>query len=146
MIGPMTVAGDAPPFEDGMDVVDGSVRETLTILARAQALADAVRAEAESQAAAVREEAEQTRRDNLKTFPDFASIDAVPRHGVTVGIETIRAQSRAVGMVVWGEGKREAYRRLATAATYDSDWPATIYSICTNATLYADRSAAGRVE
>ncbi len=57
MISPMTVAGDAPAFEDGMDVVDGSVRETLTILARAQALADAVRAEAESQAAAIREEA-----------------------------------------------------------------------------------------
>ena len=90
--------------------------------------------------------AEQTRRDNLQTFPDFASIDAVPRHGVTVGIETIRAQSRAVGMVVWGEGKREAYRRLSTAATYDPDWPATIYSICANATLYADRAAVGHRE
>ena len=90
--------------------------------------------------------AEQTRRDNLKTFPDFASIDAVPRHGVTVGIETIRAQSRAVGMVVWGEGKREAYRRLSAAQSYDPDWPATIFSICANATLYADRAAAERTE
>lgn len=90
--------------------------------------------------------AEQTRRDNIKTFPDFASIDEVPRHGVTVGIETIRAQSRAVGMVVWGEGKREAYRRLSSAESYDLDWPATIYSVCANATLYADRAATGRTE
>ncbi|NEY91823.1 6-phosphogluconolactonase [Tabrizicola oligotrophica] len=90
--------------------------------------------------------AEQTRRDNLQTFPDFASIEAVPQYGVTVGIETIRAQSRAVGMVVWGAGKRAAYRRLASAASYDPDWPATIYALCANATLYADRAAVGQPE
>ncbi len=90
--------------------------------------------------------AEQTRRDNLQTFPDFASIAAVPSYGVTVGIETISAQSRAVGMVVWGEGKRAAYRHLSTAVTYDPDWPATIYRICANATLYADRAAVGHPE
>ena len=88
----------------------------------------------------------QTRRDNLQTFPDFASIEAVPQYGVTVGVETIRVQSRAVGMVVWGEGKRAAYRHLSSAETYDPDWPATIYTICANATLYADRAAAGHAE
>src|SRR5690606_13344298 len=35
--------------------------------------------------------AETTRRDNLKTFPDFRSLDEVPRHGVSVGLATIAA-------------------------------------------------------
>lgn len=85
--------------------------------------------------------AEQTRRDNLRTFPDFAGLDAVPRHGVTVGIATIAA-ARASGMVVWGPDKALAYRRLAAATGYDPSWPATVWAVCPDATLYADRAAA----
>ena len=84
--------------------------------------------------------AEQTRRDNLRTFPDFAGLDAVPRHGVTVGIATIAA-ARATGMVVWGADKALAYRRLAAATGYDPSWPATVWAACPDATLYADRAA-----
>ncbi len=87
--------------------------------------------------------AEETRRDNMQTFPDFTALDEVPRFGVTVGIDTIRAQSRAVGMVVWGEGKHEAFRRLSLANAYDPAWPASICAVCADATLFADRSAAG---
>jgi len=59
---------------------------------------------------------EDTRRDNLATFPDFPNLDAVPRHGVTVGIATIAA-ARASGMVVWGAGKRRAFAHLSAATT-----------------------------
>lgn len=86
--------------------------------------------------------AEQTRRDNLGTFPDFASIDDVPTHGVTVGIATI-ARSRATAMLVWGKDKQTAYRHLAAAKDYHSDWPATVWAASPDATLYADRAAAG---
>lgn len=86
--------------------------------------------------------AEATRRDNLMTFPDFPGLDAVPRHGVTVGIATIAA-ARATGMVVWGAGKRLAFRHLSAATGYDPAWPATVWAACPDATLYADRAAAG---
>ena len=36
---------------------------------------------------------EPTRRDNLATFPSFGGLDVVPRHGVTVGVDTIREHS-----------------------------------------------------
>lgn len=85
---------------------------------------------------------DETRRDNLATFPDFPNLDAVPRHGVTVGIATIAA-ARASGMVVWGEAKRRAFTHLSTATAYDPAWPATVWATCPDATLYADRAAAG---
>lgn len=86
--------------------------------------------------------AQQTRRDNLATFPDFASIDQVPTHGVTVGIATIAA-ARASAMLVWGADKRIAFQHLAQATTYTPRWPASVWASCPDATLYADRSAAG---
>jgi len=87
--------------------------------------------------------AEQTRRDNLATFPDFASIDEVPAHGITIGIASIAELSKSVAMVVWGEGKRTAYRHLSAATAYDPEWPATICVECHAAELHADRDAAG---
>lgn len=86
--------------------------------------------------------AEQTRRDNLATFPDFKTLDEVPTHGVTIGIASIAALSKAVAMIVWGEGKRNAYRRIADAKAYDPSWPATIVAECHQAELHADRAAA----
>lgn len=85
--------------------------------------------------------AEQTRHDNLATFPDFPSLDAVPRHGVTVGIATI-ARARAAAMVVWGADKRVAFRHLSRATGYQPTWPATVWAACHDATLYADHAAA----
>lgn len=85
--------------------------------------------------------AEQTRRDNLATFPDFRGLGEVPTHGLTIGIGSIASLSRAVAMIVWGEGKREAFRRLTTATTYDPSWPATIAVECQNAELHADAAA-----
>lgn len=87
--------------------------------------------------------AEETRRDNMKTFPDFRALDEVPRYGVTVGIDTIARQSKAAAMIVWGEGKRLAFERLAAAHDYDADWPASVVCICREAEILADQAAAG---
>lgn len=85
--------------------------------------------------------AEQTRRDNLATFPDFRGIEDVPTHGLTIGIGSIATLSKAVAMIVWGDGKREAFRRLSTATAYDQSWPATILAECRNGELHADTAA-----
>ena len=87
--------------------------------------------------------AEQTRRDNLATFPDFRSLDEVPTHGVTIGIGSIATLSAAAAMTVWGEGKRQAFNRLTSAEAYDPSWPATIVVECRSAEIHADRHAAG---
>lgn len=87
--------------------------------------------------------ADQTRRDNLATFPEFRGLDDVPTHGLTIGIGSIATLSKAVAMIVWGEGKREAFRHLSTASAYDPSWPATIAVECRNAELHVDAAAGG---
>lgn len=86
---------------------------------------------------------EDTRRDNMATFPDFRTLAEVPRHGITVGISTIVDQSREVMMLVTGSDKETAFRRLAAAERYEPDWPATAFVEGARASLYADRAAAG---
>ena len=86
--------------------------------------------------------AEQTRRDNLATFPDFGGLDEVPTHGVTVGIATIAEQSREAAMILVGADKKLAYERLTTVETYDPSWPATVYLLIDNAQLLVDAAAA----
>jgi glucosamine-6-phosphate deaminase len=85
---------------------------------------------------------ESTRRDNLVTFPGFPGLDAVPTHGVSVGIGTIAELSREAVMVVHGRDKALAYRRLRTATGYEPDWPATVLAACRHPRLLADRAAA----
>jgi glucosamine-6-phosphate deaminase len=86
--------------------------------------------------------AEETRRDNMKTFPDFRSLDEVPRFGITVGIDTIARHSKQAVMIVWGEGKRLAFARLSKAEDYDPDWPASVVSLCRGGDILADEAAA----
>jgi glucosamine-6-phosphate deaminase len=85
---------------------------------------------------------DETRRDNLQTFPAFGSLANVPRHGVSVGIDTI-ARAREAVMVVWGEGKRGTLRRIRSAEHYESDWPATVVHECAQGEVLADSAAAG---
>ncbi|MDH3660703.1 MAG: 6-phosphogluconolactonase [Alphaproteobacteria bacterium] len=92
----------------------------------------------------VTELAEQTKRDNLNTFPDFRSLDEVPRYGVTVGIATIIDQAKSAAMILSGESKRKAFDIISQATSYAPDWPATVIVECRNAVLYADASAAGK--
>lgn len=85
--------------------------------------------------------AQSTRIDNMVTFPQFESIDEVPIEGVTVGLGTIRLLSKAVLMILHGPDKRESWRRLSEASSYESDWPATFIHECKNATLLTDALA-----
>lgn len=84
----------------------------------------------------------ETRRDNLQTFPTFGTLDAVPHHGVSVGIATIAASREAL-MLAWGPGKRETVRRLRAAAAYEAGWPATIVHECAGGAIVCDEAAAG---
>lgn len=87
--------------------------------------------------------AEQTRRDNLVTFPALGTLDRVPRFGVTVGIATV-IDARESVMVAWGEGKRATVARMRRARQYEADWPATLVQECAAAELVIDVAAAGQ--
>ncbi|MFP3466802.1 6-phosphogluconolactonase [Leifsonia sp. SIMBA_070] len=89
---------------------------------------------------------EDTRRDNLGTFPTLGRLEDAPRYGVTVGIRTIRDLSRSVIMVVTGEHKQGTVRRLAAAEAYEPDWPATILTQCASPRFLVDRSAAALLQ
>lgn len=83
---------------------------------------------------------DETRRDNLKTFPDFGSLENVPRQGVSVGIDTI-VRAREAVMVLWGESKRLSLQRITAASHYDPAWPATVIHECARREIVCDRSA-----
>jgi glucosamine-6-phosphate deaminase len=85
---------------------------------------------------------DETRRDNLQTFPAFRTLSAVPRHGISVGIDTIASAKEAV-MVVWGAGKRLTLERMRGADRYDPAWPATVIHECAAREILSDADAAG---
>ena len=87
--------------------------------------------------------AEETRRDNLSTFPEFKSLDEVPHYGLTVGLGTIAKHSKAVAMVIHGGHKQYAAKRLSKSTAFDPQWPATIVHRCRNAAVFLDAHAAG---
>ena len=84
---------------------------------------------------------EETRRDNLQTFPTFGTLSAVPHHGVSVGIDTI-ARSKEAAMVVWGAGKRLTLARMLRAERYEPEWPATVIHECAVREIVSDADAA----
>lgn len=84
--------------------------------------------------------AESTRRDNLATFPRFASLDEVPSHGVSVGLGTILG-ARSVRLVLHGAGKRAATARLLELDGFDPSWPASIVHDHDDAEIWVDREA-----
>jgi len=85
---------------------------------------------------------EATRRDNMDTFPEFTRLEMVPRHGVTVGVDTIASLSATAIMILAGTHKRLAFERVTAAEAYEPDWPATIISECRDASLLVDEAAA----
>jgi glucosamine-6-phosphate deaminase len=87
---------------------------------------------------------DETRQDNLATFPQFKSLDEVPTHGVSVGLGTIRRLSQEAVLVMHGAGKRESARRVQAAAAFDPAWPATLIHECRRGRVYLDRAAAGQ--
>lgn len=85
-----------------------------------------------------------TRRDNLQTSPSFGTIDNVPKHGVTVGIDTI-ARARESIMIVWGQSKRLTLQRMLAADRYDASWPATVIHECPVREIVADEEARAEI-
>ena len=85
--------------------------------------------------------ATSTRTDNLRTFPEFESVDDVPTHGVTLGISTIAERSRSAVMVCLGAEKRPAVERISSAYRYDSSWPATIVAEIPDSEVWVDGAA-----
>jgi glucosamine-6-phosphate deaminase len=88
---------------------------------------------------------DETRRDNLQTFPTFGTLSAVPHHGISVGIDTIARAKEGV-MVVWGAGKRLTLARMLRAARYEPEWPATVIHECAVREIVSDRDAAAELE
>jgi glucosamine-6-phosphate deaminase len=84
---------------------------------------------------------EETRRDNLQTFPAFGVLANVPSHGISVGIETI-ASAKAGVMIVWGAGKRLTLSRMLSASRYEAAWPATVIHEFEAGEILADVDAA----
>lgn len=84
---------------------------------------------------------EETRRDNLVTFPAFGTLAAVPHHGISVGIATI-ASSKEAMMLAWGAGKRLTLQRMRATDRYDPAWPATVIHECAVGEIVADADAA----
>ncbi len=89
--------------------------------------------------------AEQTRRDNMGTFPEFRTLDDVPRRGVSVGLRTITGLSRSVAMVLTGTAKRPSAQRILAAPDFDPAWPASVIHRCPQGRILLDREAAGTI-
>lgn len=87
--------------------------------------------------------AETTRQDNMATFPTFRSLDEVPTHGVSVGLGTIRRQSRVVRLVMLGAAKQHAAARVLGSTGFDPAWPATMIHACPDAAIWLDAAARG---
>jgi glucosamine-6-phosphate deaminase len=85
--------------------------------------------------------ADSTRRDNLRTFPAFTSLDDVPEYGLSVGLATIR-DSRSVRLVLHGADKRAAAARVRAVDSFDPAWPVSVVHVCSNAEIWIDREAA----
>jgi glucosamine-6-phosphate deaminase len=84
--------------------------------------------------------ARTTRRDNLATFPSFASLDEVPERGVSVGLGTISA-ARALRLVLHGADKRDAAARLLALDRFDPSWPASVVHDHADGQILADEEA-----
>lgn len=82
-----------------------------------------------------------TRRDNLETFPEFDSLDEVPKLGVGVGLGTIARRSRRVALIMTGVDKRAAVLRLRRCADFTPDWPASFIYRCQDPVILVDRLA-----
>ena len=80
---------------------------------------------------------DSTRKANARFFD---SIDDVPTHAITMGIETIM-ESKHILLLASGDGKKEAVYRLLNGEE-TPDFPASILHHHPNVTVILDRDAA----
>lgn len=81
--------------------------------------------------------AEQTRLDNARFFD---SIDDVPTHAVSMGLDDI-IQAKKIILLAFGKSKANAIKELVQGEP-STDCPATILQRHPNVTLYVDEDAA----
>ena len=85
--------------------------------------------------------AETTRRDNMATFPEFGSLGRGAALRGLRRLGTIRSVSREVRLIIHGEGKRTAARRVLESDDFEPDWPATFIHRCRGAQVWLDEAA-----
>ena len=81
----------------------------------------------------------QTRKDNMRTFPQFNHINEVPKFGITVGLNPIASLSKSAILVLTGKEKRTAYQKISNSTKYDHTWPASIVHSCKKSKIYIDK-------
>ena len=86
---------------------------------------------------------DETRQDNLATFPTFGSLEQVPTHGVSVGLGTIVRHSRAALLMLHGAHKGPALARLRGLGRFGPSWPASVVYACRRPRILVDAAAAG---
>lgn len=82
---------------------------------------------------------ESTRKANQRFFE---SLEAVPTHAVTMGIDTIM-RSRRIVLLISGKAKAEALHRLLSGPVTE-DMPASVLKNHPDVTVIADRGALSR--
>ena len=80
----------------------------------------------------------ETRRDNMKTFPNFKSIKEVPKYGITVGLNTIATLSKSVTLVLTGNEKKYAFSMTMQNGRFNNKWPASIIYRCKKYKIFTD--------
>jgi glucosamine-6-phosphate deaminase len=85
--------------------------------------------------------AQETRKDNLSTFPGFGSLEKVPTHGVSIGLGSIAGHSRGSVMILHGAHKGPALARLRACDGFRPSWPASVVHACANPRILVDQAA-----
>jgi len=80
----------------------------------------------------------KTRKDNMKTFPNFEKLNEVPKYGLTVGLKTISSLTKKAILVLTGEEKKEAFIKIKELNKFDVNWPASIIFKCRNYNIYTN--------
>jgi len=80
----------------------------------------------------------KTRKDNMKTFPNFEKLNEVPKYGLTVGLKTISSLAKKGILVLTGEEKKEALRKIKKLNKFDVIWPVSIVFKCRNYNIYTN--------
>ncbi len=82
----------------------------------------------------------ETRTDNLGTFPQYKNIDEVPLYGLTIGLGTIKQQSKEISLIINGSHKKPAAKKLLSLETFDEAWPVSIIHECENVSIYLEKN------
>lgn len=71
----------------------------------------------------------------------FASENDVPKYAVTMGIQTILANSKQIVLLAFGKNKKEALKALVNNKSFNKDWPCTALLLHPNVTIVCDKEA-----